>query len=87
MPVREIAEGISRGLKVPVVAMSPEEAAGHFGPLALFAGMDTPASSVLTQQRLGWRPTPVDGWEPVAVSVEAGGLTGLRFVPVRTRRR
>ena len=48
MPVREIAEGISRGLKVPVVAMSPEEAAGHFGPLALFAGMDIPASSVVT---------------------------------------
>ena len=48
MPVREIAEVIGRGLKVPVVAMSPEEAAGHFGPLALFAGMDNPASSVLT---------------------------------------
>ena len=48
MAVRAIAEGISRGLKVPVVAMSPEEAAGHFGPLSLFTGMDTPASSVLT---------------------------------------
>ena len=72
MPVREIAEGISRGLKVPVVSRSPEEAAGHFGPLSLFTGMDTPASSVLTQQRLGWRPTPVDGWEPVVMSVEAG---------------
>ena len=72
MPVREIAEVIGRGLKVPVVAMSPEEVAGHFGWLAFFAGMDTPASSVLTQQRLGWRPTPVDGREPVAMSVEAG---------------
>ena len=52
--------------------MSPEEAAGHLGWLALFAGMDTPATSLLTQQRPGWRPTPVDGWEPVAMSVEAG---------------
>ena len=61
MPVREIAEGISRGLKVPVVSRSPEEATGHFGPLALFAGMDTPASSVLTQQRPAWRPTQKTG--------------------------
>ena len=48
MAVRAIAEAIGRGLKVPVVAMSPEEAAGNFGPLALFVGMDIPASSVLT---------------------------------------
>src|SRR6201996_2746230 len=42
--VREIAEVIGRGLNVPVVAMSPEQAAGHFGWLAPFAGMDIPAS-------------------------------------------
>ena len=53
----EIAEAIGRGLKVPVVAMSPEDAAAHFGWLSIFAGMDMPASSALTQQRLGWRPT------------------------------
>ena len=35
VPVREIAEAIGRGLKIPVVAMSPEEAAGHFGWLAI----------------------------------------------------
>jgi len=61
VPVREIAEAIGRGLKVPVVAMSPEEAAGHFGWLGLFAGMDAPASSALTRQRLGWRPTQKPG--------------------------
>ena len=61
MPIREIAEAIGRGLKVPVVAMSPEEAVGHFGRLASFAGMDTPASSVLPQQRPGWRPTQKPG--------------------------
>ena len=61
VPVREIAEAIGRGLKVPVVSKSPEEAAGHFGWLASFAGMDGPASSALTQQRLGWRPTQLTG--------------------------
>jgi nucleoside-diphosphate-sugar epimerase len=54
---RQIAETIGRGLKVPAVSMSPEEAAGHFGWLGLFAGWDMPASSALTQLRLGWRPT------------------------------
>jgi len=57
VPLREIAEAIGRGLKVPVVSKSAEEAAEHFGWLAFFAGLDVPASSALTQQRLGWRPT------------------------------
>ncbi len=55
--VGDIAEVIGRGLKVPVVSMSPEEAAGHFGWLAAFAGLDFPASSAQTRKRLGWRPT------------------------------
>ena len=61
VPAREIAEVIGRGLKIPVVAMSPEEAAGHFGWLGFFAGMDMPASSALTQQRLEWHPTQKAG--------------------------
>jgi nucleoside-diphosphate-sugar epimerase len=61
VPAREIAEAIGRGLKIPVVSMSPEAAAGHFGWLGFFAGMDMPASSALTQQRLGWRPTQKAG--------------------------
>jgi nucleoside-diphosphate-sugar epimerase len=55
--LRDIAEAIGRGLKVPVVAMSPEEAATHFGWLGRFAGLNLTASSALTQQRLGWHPT------------------------------
>ncbi len=43
MPLREIAEAIARGLKVPVVARSPNEAAEHFGWLGFFVGRDTPA--------------------------------------------
>ena len=61
MSLREIAEAIGRGLKVPVVAKSPEEAAAHFGWLGLFVGLDCPASSALTQERLGWRPTSQTG--------------------------
>jgi nucleoside-diphosphate-sugar epimerase len=57
VPVRDIAEVVGRSLKVPVVALSPEEAAGHFGWLATFVGWDLPASSAQTQARLGWRPT------------------------------
>ena len=55
--MREIAETIGRGLKIPVVSLSPEKAAAHFGWLAMFAGLDIPASGAKTQQRLGWRPT------------------------------
>ncbi len=55
--MREIAEVIGRGLKVPVVSISVEEASKHFGWLAMFAGHDSPASSKITQQMLGWKPT------------------------------
>lgn len=54
--LRDIAEVIGRGLKVPVVAMSPEEATAHFGWLGVFAGRDVPASSAQTKKRLGWHP-------------------------------
>jgi nucleoside-diphosphate-sugar epimerase len=57
VPLREIAEAIGGGLKVPVVSKSAEEAGEHFGWLGMFVGADAPASSALTQQRLGWRPT------------------------------
>jgi nucleoside-diphosphate-sugar epimerase len=56
VPVRDIAEVIGRGLKVPVVSLSPEEATAHFGWLSGFVGLDLPASSAQTQKRLGWHP-------------------------------
>ena len=60
--MREIAEAIGRGLKIPVVALPPEEAASHFGWLGFPVSMDAPASSALTQQRLGWQPTEKPGF-------------------------
>ena len=53
---REIAEVIGRHLNLPVVSKSREEAADHFGWMVLFFGIDGPASSWQTQQRLGWQP-------------------------------
>jgi nucleoside-diphosphate-sugar epimerase len=57
VPVRDIAEAIGRGMKVPVVSKSPEEAAAHFGWLGMFVGLDLTGSSAQTQRMLGWRPT------------------------------
>ena len=56
VPLRDVAEVIGRGLKVPVISVSPEEAAAHFGWLGAFAGRDVPASSAQTQEQLAWRP-------------------------------
>lgn len=61
VPFGDIAKAIGRGLKIPAVSLSPEEAAGHFGWLAFLAGMDALASSELTRQRLGWHPVQKAG--------------------------
>jgi nucleoside-diphosphate-sugar epimerase len=57
VPVREIAEAIGRGLKLPTMSLFAERAGEHFGALGLFAGLDLVASSALTQKQLDWRPT------------------------------
>lgn len=55
--LREIAEAIGRGLKVPVVSVTTEKAGEHFGWLATFVGLDLRGSSVQTREKLGWNPT------------------------------
>ncbi|WNL44947.1 hypothetical protein RKE25_16180 [Dyella sp. BiH032] len=52
-----IAEVIGRRVGLPVVSMSREEAADHFGFLGHFFGLDIPASSAKTRERLGWQLT------------------------------
>jgi nucleoside-diphosphate-sugar epimerase len=54
---RAIAETIGQRLNMPVKSISTEEAGGYFGWLAHLAARDMPASSELTQKKLGWRPT------------------------------
>jgi len=56
VPVRAIAEVIGRHLGLPVAAIAPEDAAGHFTWLSGFIGIDSPASSTLTRALLGWQP-------------------------------
>ncbi len=55
--LREIAETLGKGLKVPVVSIPAEKAAEHFGMFGHFAAMDMPASSEWTRKALGWQPT------------------------------
>jgi nucleoside-diphosphate-sugar epimerase len=57
VPTRDIALAIGRGLKVPVVSLSPAEAMGHFGWLGAFVGLSLAASSAKTQAQLRWHPT------------------------------
>jgi nucleoside-diphosphate-sugar epimerase len=56
IPVHDIAEAVGAGLNLPIVSLTPEEAPAHFGWLAMFAGLDLPASSAKTRDALGWRP-------------------------------
>lgn len=57
LTARAIAETLGAGLKVPVKSLGPEEAAGHFGWMAIFAALDMAASSAWTREALGWTPT------------------------------
>ena len=58
--LRDIAEVIGAGLKMPVKSITPEEAPAYFGWLSNLAQIDLAASSALTRQQLGWNPTGPD---------------------------
>jgi nucleoside-diphosphate-sugar epimerase len=55
--LRDIAETIGRGLKIPAVSISPEQAPAHFGWMSMFAANGIPASSAITRKKLAWQPT------------------------------
>jgi len=57
VPIRAIAAVIGRQLNVQPVSIDPEAAGEHFGWLAGFLALDSPASSALTRELLGWQPT------------------------------
>jgi nucleoside-diphosphate-sugar epimerase len=55
--LKDIAAAIGRGLNVPVISISQEQAQEHFGFLGFFAGRDPLTSSAQTRAKLGWNPT------------------------------
>jgi nucleoside-diphosphate-sugar epimerase len=55
--LKDIATAIGRGLNVPVISISQEQAQEHFGFFGFFAGGDIPVSSARTREQLGWNPT------------------------------
>ncbi|HEY1540629.1 MAG TPA: 3-beta hydroxysteroid dehydrogenase [Solirubrobacteraceae bacterium] len=54
---REIAAVIGRELALPAASIAAEDADEHFTFLGGFVSLDSPASSELTRQWLGWEPT------------------------------
>jgi nucleoside-diphosphate-sugar epimerase len=59
VPVRDLAELFAKILKVETKSLTPDEAGAHFGFMAMFAGLDMPASSAKTQAELGWTPNEI----------------------------
>jgi nucleoside-diphosphate-sugar epimerase len=55
--LKDIATAIGRGLNVPVISISQEQAQEHFGFFGFFAGRDAHISSAQTRAKLGWNPT------------------------------
>jgi nucleoside-diphosphate-sugar epimerase len=53
---KDINEALGRSLKLPVVSLTADQVAAHFGWMAMFAGLDMPASSAITRKKLGWTP-------------------------------
>jgi nucleoside-diphosphate-sugar epimerase len=54
--LKDIAEAIGQGLKIPTVSISQGEAPAHFGLMSTFATHGIPASSAITRKKLGWQP-------------------------------
>ncbi len=73
LPMRDIAGAIGRRLGLPTASVSAEAAVDHFGWLGMFAGVDMPASSQLTGERLGWLPTHARLIEDIETCAALGG--------------
>jgi hypothetical protein len=55
VPLLQIAEAIGKGLGLPTISMRDEEAADHFGHMALVVTLDDWTSSEQAWAHLGWR--------------------------------
>jgi nucleoside-diphosphate-sugar epimerase len=56
VPIRAVAEVIGRHLGLALASVAPGDAAAHFGWLGAFLALDSPASSELTRELMGWQP-------------------------------
>ncbi len=59
IPFKRIAETIARGLDLPTVSLTPDDAFTHFPSpaMAVFYGTDVAVSATHTREVLGWSPT------------------------------
>lgn len=57
LSMKEFAELIGDKLDIPVKSFSPEDAAEYFTWMTFFVGADCPATSIKTQEKLGWKPS------------------------------
>jgi nucleoside-diphosphate-sugar epimerase len=53
---RQIAEVMGRHLGIPTASVAPAERGEHFGHLSHFVALDSPASSAITEELIGWEP-------------------------------
>lgn len=63
--VKAISEKIGKHLNLPLVSITPEQAAEHFGWFAHFTALDAPVSTMFTREFLGWQPTQVSLLEDI----------------------
>jgi len=54
---KEVAAALGAALELPVESIHPDAAVERFGWVGRFFALDTPASSLITRERLGWEPT------------------------------
>ncbi len=59
IPVKTIAELIARKLNISVISVSGDDVVKHFKWMNGFIGFDSPATSLMTQEQLGWTPLEI----------------------------
>jgi nucleoside-diphosphate-sugar epimerase len=60
IPFRRIAEAIGRRLDLPAKSIELDDAAEHFGALAMPVRGNGPVSNLQTRERLEWKPRELD---------------------------
>ncbi|MGI9653272.1 hypothetical protein [Chryseobacterium sp. RLHN22] len=55
--MKEFAEYIGEKLHIPVQSFSKEEASQYFTWMTYFVQENCPATSLQTQEKLGWKPS------------------------------